>query len=83
MPPRYTDESEFNRCNINSGICRGEFVQIPGLDRPSAFGPFPIPPQGSADDPLDDSTFAAEPLIEEPVTSGGDSTLWDRLRPRR
>lgn len=76
VPPRYTDESEFNRCNINSGICRGELVQIPGLDRPGAFGPFPIPPQGSADDPLDDSAFLAEPLIEEPVTSGSDSTLW-------
>jgi hypothetical protein len=31
---------------------------------------------GSTDD-LVDTSFADEPLIEEPVTSGGDSILWD------
>jgi hypothetical protein len=27
-------------------------------------------------DPIDEDSLTAEPLIDEPVTSGGDSTTW-------
>ena len=41
-------------------------------------------PPGAEDDDLVDTSFSAEGLIEEPVTSGGESSLWvARLRPRR
>lgn len=76
VPPRYTSDAEFNRCNINSGICRNEFTPVPGNSRPGTFGPFLLPPEGDSEDPLDEAAFLAEPLIEEPVTSGSDSTLW-------
>ncbi|HWT11894.1 MAG TPA: hypothetical protein VN231_03995, partial [Allosphingosinicella sp.] len=75
----YTDESQFNLCFINSGLCGrvgGDGPLVPG-------GPDPItePLRGRAalavaDEPVDTS-FAGEPLIEEPVTSGADSILWD------
>ena len=32
---------------------------------------------GAEEDDLVDTSFAAEPLIEEPVTSGGEASLWD------
>jgi hypothetical protein len=35
-----------------------------------------MPPQEPPGEPLDETAFSAEPLIEEPVTSGADSTLW-------
>ena len=35
-------------------------------------------PPGADEDDLVDTSFAAEPLIEEPVTSGGEISLWDR-----
>ena len=35
-----------------------------------------LPPGAEADD-LVDTSFAAEGLIEEPVTSGGDGSLWE------
>jgi hypothetical protein len=68
----YTDESEFNRCIIKSNFCGGAFVPPP--DYPP--GLFRVPPLQPAGDPLEPLDFLAEPLIEEPVTSGADSTLW-------
>ncbi len=63
---------------INSGVCGPETpdLQLPGgpdpikepLNRPSAQG---------RDPELVDTSFASDPLIEEPVTSGADSILWD------
>lgn len=83
----YTDESEFNRCIINTGVCPAAGGGIP--DGPAGpGGPDPIegpvggsdtillPPAGDDDD-LVDTSFGADPLIEEPVTSGGDSSLWN------
>lgn len=75
----YTDQSEFNRCIINTGLCGSVFGgSPPGSGRDPIRGPglFPLPPAGAADDLIDASAFAAAPLIEEPVTSGADSTLW-------
>ena len=72
----YTNPSEFNRCFINSGLCFGAVPQGPLTSRTVPTGPFLIPPQEPPGDPLDASAFAAEPLIEEPVTSGSDWTLW-------
>ena len=72
----YTNPSEFNRCFINSGLCFGAVPQGPVTSRPVPTGPFLVPPQAPPGNPLDSSAFAAEPLIEEPVTSGSDSTLW-------
>ena len=68
----YTDESEFNRCIIKSSFCGGAFVPPP--DDPP--GLFRVPPLQPAGDPLEPLDFLAEPLIEEPVTSGSDPTLW-------
>ncbi|MDQ4088002.1 MAG: hypothetical protein M3177_08355, partial [Pseudomonadota bacterium] len=74
----FTDEAQFNLCFINSGICGPQTpdLQLPGgpdpikepLNRPSAQG---------RDPELVDTSFASDPLIEEPVTSGADSILWD------
>jgi hypothetical protein len=72
----YTNPSEFNRCIINTGFCSGAVPQGPLTSRSVPTGPFLLPPQEPPGDPLDISAFAAEPLIEEPVTSGSDSTLW-------
>jgi hypothetical protein len=69
----YTNESEFNRCIINTGFCGGPIRFAPRPDYPRLF---PLPPREPPGDPLDESDFLAEPLIEEPVTSGADSTLW-------
>ena len=41
-------------------------------------GPFGffMPPSGAHASPIDADSLSAEPLIDEPVTSGGDSTTW-------
>jgi hypothetical protein len=80
-PVGYTNDAQFNLCFINTGICR-----LPDPDNPlpggpdiieePVGGPFSITLPGASDD-LVDTSFADEPLIEEPVTSGGDSILWD------
>jgi hypothetical protein len=68
----YTDESEFNRCIINRFFCGGAFIPPPDYPR----NLFRLPPLQPPGDPLEPLDFLAEPLIEEPVTSGSDSTLW-------
>lgn len=80
-PVGYTDDAQFNLCFINTGVCR-----VPTPDNPLPGGPdiieqpvdssFTVQIPGASDD-LVDTSFADEPLIEEPVTSGGDSILWD------
>ena len=79
--PGYTDDAQFNLCFINSGACR-----LPSPENPLPGGPEIIeePVEGAttiafpgARDDLVDTSFAQEPLIEEPVTSGSDSILWD------
>ena len=72
----YTDQSELNDCLINTPRCGAPFGGIPGTTPDFFFGHFPIPPQEPPGEPLDESGIGARPLIEEPVTSGSDSTFW-------
>ena len=72
----YTDESEFNGCFINNPRCGAPFGGVPGGSRDFVLRSFPIPPQEPPGEAVDEDAFAADPLIEEPVTSGSDSTLW-------
>jgi hypothetical protein len=73
----FTDDSELNLCNINSGQCPG---RLPPGARPAltrvVLGPL-LPPQAEPrDDVIDAAALSDIPLIDEPVTSGGDSGLW-------
>jgi hypothetical protein len=75
----YTDDAQFNLCFINSGVCR-----LPTPDDPVPGGPDIVEePVGGPnvallpDEELVDTSFADDPLIEQPVTSGSDSELWD------
>ena len=72
----YTNDSEFNRCLINAPRCGAPFGGVPGASPDFVLRSFPIPPQEPPGETIDEDAFAAEPLIEEPVTSGSDSTLW-------
>ena len=74
--PGYTNDSEFNRCLINNPRCGAPFGGIPGGSRDFVLRSFPLPPQEPPGEAIDEDSFAARPLIEEPVTSGSDSTLW-------
>jgi filamentous hemagglutinin family protein len=79
---RYTAASTFNTCIIVTGQCpaRPPNDTIPGRDPttgPTGGSASIQLPFGAEQDDLVDTSFAAEPLIEEPVTSGGESTLWD------
>jgi hypothetical protein len=74
--PGYTNPSEFNRCFIVSGLCPRAFNRVPGSSFVWLGGPTREQIELAEDEVLDESAFAAEPLIEEPVTSGADSTLW-------
>lgn len=74
----FTNESELNRCKINGGLCP---ARLPAAARPAlariVLGPL-LPPEAEPRDALIDSSGLADiPLIDEPVTSGGDSGLWD------
>jgi filamentous hemagglutinin family protein len=72
----YTNDSEFNGCFINNPRCGAPFGGVPGGSRDFVLRSFPIPPQEPPGEAVDEDAFAADPLIEEPVTSGSDSTLW-------
>jgi hypothetical protein len=79
----YTQAAAVNTCIIVTGFCR---VRAPANPWPG--GPDPITgptggssaillPAGAEEDDLVDSSFASDPLIEEPVTSGSETGLWD------
>jgi filamentous hemagglutinin family protein len=82
-PGNFTAGSTFNTCIIPTGQCaaRPPANAIPGRDPTT--GPtggsdsVQLPPGAEGDD-LVDTSFATEGLIEEPVTSGGESILWGR-----
>jgi filamentous hemagglutinin family protein len=82
-PGNFTAGSTFNTCIIPTGQCaaRPPVNAIPGRDPTT--GPtggsdsVQLPPGAEGDD-LVDTSFATEGLIEEPVTSGGESILWGR-----
>jgi len=74
----YTAASTFNTCIIATGQCpqlRPDDTGPGGRD--PIIGPsgiIQLPP--GVDEDNVDTSFATEPLIDEPVTSGGESTLW-------
>ena len=75
----YTDQSQLNLCFINSGVCRlpAPDDPVPGgpeiIERPVGGPEAPLPPE----EDLVDTSFGADPLVDEPVTSGSDAELWD------
>jgi filamentous hemagglutinin family protein len=77
----FTAESTFNTCRIVSGLCPGARPDSVAPGRDPTTGPtggsdlVQLPP-GVPNDDLVDTSFSAEGLIEEPVTSGGESLLW-------
>ena len=79
----YTDDAQFNLCFINSGVCRLQSAdeRIPGgpdiIEEPVQQSGF-LFGAGGDDSDLVDTSFSDDPLIEEPVTSGGDSAIWVR-----
>jgi hypothetical protein len=88
-PVRFTAGSTFNTCIIPTGQCPAQPPgnAIPGPDPTT--GPTGGSTAGSTAGSdvvqlavrgegaeLVDTSFSAEPLIEEPVTSGGESILW-------
>jgi filamentous hemagglutinin family protein len=70
----FTDDSEFNLCKINGGVCP---LRQPAPTS-SVFILGPLSMLEEHRDPADmiDDRLGAAPLIEEPVTSGGDSSFW-------
>ena len=77
-PTGYTAASTFNTCVIATGQCalRRPADTGPGGRDPIVGPPGTIQLPPGMDDDNVDTSFATEPLIEEPVTSGGESTLW-------
>lgn len=77
-PTGYTANSTFNTCVIPTGQCALRRPPDTGPGGPDPIvgppGTIQLPP--GIDDDNVDTSFATEPLIEEPVTSGGESTLW-------
>lgn len=77
---QFTDGSDFNTCIINPRVCPGG-GNLPGDDIDGGIGgdgdggPGTLPPVIPGDDLISEAALA-EPLIEEPVTSGGDSSAW-------
>jgi filamentous hemagglutinin family protein len=70
----FTPRAAFNTCIIATRQCGGA-QPVPGRD--PIVGPFvPVPLTAPDSDPVD-ASFATEPLIEEPVTSGGESSIWN------
>lgn len=82
----FTEESEFNRCRIVTGQCPEEPPPpeepdpVPPLDlsQGTLLGPVsPARPAGIAvPEIVDTGAFLSQPLIDEPVASGGDGGLW-------
>lgn len=78
----YTPAAALNTCIIVTGQCPLRLPPDTGIDGEQPFtgptdGSSAIQlPQGEQDDVID-SSFAADPLIEEPVTSGSEAGLWN------
>lgn len=84
----YASTAEFNQCVIATGACPGDPVtpeppEIPIIEGPEVIeGPIEevedsVPPPNPDRQEFVDVSFASESLLEEPVTSGGDSGVWD------
>lgn len=81
-PGSFAANAAFNTCIIPTGQCpaRPPADPVPGRDPttgPTGGSDSILPPPGADADDLVDTSFAAEGLIEEPVTSGGDNSLWE------
>jgi hypothetical protein len=81
-PANFTAGSTFNTCIIPTGQCPGRppANAIPGSDPTTGTASGSDVVQLNvvvAGNDLVDTSFSAEPLIEEPVTSGGESVLWE------
>ncbi|MDQ8757209.1 hypothetical protein RCO27_13335 [Sphingosinicella sp. LHD-64] len=79
---RYLAAASFNDCTIATGVCAGDVP--PGLPVGSEVIEGPIeeteestPPPNPDRQEFVDVSFATESLLEEPVTSGGDSGVWE------
>lgn len=78
----YAANAKFNDCFIATGICPVQAPLDTGLGgRDPTTGPIGrsaaiLLPPGAEDDDLVDTSFSSDALIEEPVTSGGESGLW-------
>ncbi len=82
----YASSAEFNLCVIATGACPGDPVTPEGPPIPAGpeiiKGPIDeveesVPPPNPDRQQFVDVSFASESLLEEPVTSGGDSGVWD------
>ncbi len=87
----YTSDAQFNLCFINSGACRApspgdpvkggggqDIIEEPIFnEEPTTSSDTGILPLAMDSDSLVDTSFSADPLAEEPVTSGGDSSVWN------
>ncbi len=71
----YSEPAQFNLCFINTGICNAPDAPLSDGSDPIR-GPFDVPGPAEFRDELIDASFAAEPLIDEPVTSGSDTIEW-------
>jgi filamentous hemagglutinin family protein len=81
-PGSYTPSSAVNTCIIVTGQCpaRGPDNPLPGGKDPitgPTGGSVAILIQSGEPDDVIDSSFASDPLIEQPVTSGSETSLWD------
>lgn len=83
----YAAAAEFNQCIIATGACPDDPV-IPEppvvvpigaeiIEGPIDEAEESVPPPNPDRQEFVDVSFASESLLEEPVTSGGDSSTWD------
>ncbi|MBX3560562.1 MAG: hypothetical protein KF780_02010 [Sphingomonas sp.] len=78
----YLADAQFNTCFIATGSCGGDPEQpVPGgpeiIEGPIDEVEESVPPPNPDRQQFVDVSFASESLLEEPVTSGGDSGVWD------
>lgn len=81
VPGSYTPTAALNTCIIVTGQCgRGPDNLVPGgkdpITGPTGGSVAILLQEGDPDDVID-SSFASDPLIEQPVTSGSETSLWD------
>jgi len=87
----FTSGAQFNLCEIASGVCPGEVVEPEQPIQPPTSDQIEEPVEGTGDEPTqpvvnvnaefdENSVFDSNELIEEPVTSGGDTGLWSENR---
>ncbi len=78
----YSANAQFNTCFIASFACGGSTDQPVPIGSEIIEGPIEevedtSPPPNPDRQQFVDVSFASESLLEEPVTSGGDSGVWD------